>query len=142
MCNLWSICYGNFKISNGVKGVCRPLKQSNWGETFYVSFSVGDVSYGLLLMQKVQSHMKPISFDSKVKSHSEMGYSEVEQWAFALVLACRKFRYYLLPKKFVVVTSSTMLPDVILHLKPRKRIMRWVLELQEFEYEFLIDHIV
>ena len=71
-----------------------------------------------------------------------MGYSEVEQWAFALVLACRKFRRYLLPKKFVVVTSSNMLPDVILHLKPGKRIMKWVLELQEFGYEFLIDHTV
>ena len=71
-----------------------------------------------------------------------MGYSEVEQWAFALVLACRKLRHYLLPKKFVVDTSSNMLPNVVLHLKPGKRIMKWVLELQEFEYKFFIDHTV
>lgn len=69
--------------------------------------------------------MKPIYFESKIKSPSEMVYIEMEQWVYALVFACRKFKVYL---------------NVVLYLKPSKCIMKWVLELQEYEFDFQVDH--
>ena len=92
----------------------------NHEDVFYVSLSVGTVAFGAVLLQKHEKSLKPIYFESKVKSPSEMVYTEMEQWVYALVFACRKFKVYLLPKKFVVLTSSNMLPDVVLHLKTRK----------------------
>ena len=112
----------------------------NHEDVFYVSLSVGTVAFGAVLLQKHEKSLKPIYFESKVKSPSEMVYTEMEQWVYALVFACRKFKVYLLPKKFVVLTSSNMLPDVVLHLKPGKCIMKWVLELQEYKFDFQVDH--
>ena len=40
----------------------------------------------------------------------------------------------------MVLTSSNMLPDMVgLNLKPGKCIMKWVLELQEYEFDFQVD---
>ena len=112
----------------------------NHEDVFYVSLSVGTVAFGAVLLQKHDKSLKPIYFESKIKSPSEMVYTEMEQWVYALVFACKKFKVYLLPNKFVVLTSSNMLPDVVLHLKPGKCIMKWVLELQEYEFDFQVDH--
>ena len=112
----------------------------NREDDFYVALAVGTVAIGAVLLQKVSRNYKPIYFESRVMGPGEMAYTEAEQWVLALIFACRKFKIYLIGRKFFVITANNLLPEVVLHLKPGKRIMKWVLELQEYEFEFKIDH--
>ena len=116
------------------------MSPPNRGDDFYVSLAVGTVAIGTVLLQKVSQNYKPIYFESRVMGPGEMAYTEAEQWVLALIFACRKFKIYLIGRKFFVITANNLLPEVVLHLKPGKRIMKWVLELQEYEFEFKIDH--
>ena len=96
------------KIKEMLCQLPAAVSPPNHEDVFYVSLSVGIVAFGAVLLQKHEKSLKPIYFESKVKSPSEMVY----------------------------MTSSNMLPDVVLHLKPGKCIMKWVLELQEYEFDF------
>lgn len=99
--------------------MCPP----NHEATFYVSISVGSVDFGAApLLQKEDKNFRPIYFESKMKNQAEFTYTEMEQWVFSLIFACKKFKVYLLPKKFDVLTTSNLLPDVVQHLKPGKRV--------------------
>ncbi|MCO5562091.1 hypothetical protein L7F22_015717 [Adiantum nelumboides] len=75
-----------------------------WEETFYVNPSVGGDSIGVVLMQKDDSFMRPIYFISRMMTTAEKDYTMVEHMVMALMFAVGKFRPYLLPKKFVILT--------------------------------------
>ncbi|MCO5554572.1 hypothetical protein L7F22_008102 [Adiantum nelumboides] len=57
-----------------------------------------------------------------------------------MILACHNFKMYLLPKKFYVLTTSNRLSDVVHDLKPNKRILKWTVELQAYNFKFNVDH--
>ena len=58
----------------------------------------------------------------------------MEKEAFAIIFAVKHFRVYLLGKKFRVITDNNALRW--LHsLEPKGRIARWVMDLQEFEFD-------
>ena len=57
--------------------------------------------------------MHPIYFISKAMSDVEKEFLEVEKWMLALIHACQKFRSFLLPHRFVIITSMSLLPDVL-----------------------------
>lgn len=112
----------------------------NREDSFYVSLAVGTVAIGAVLLQKVNQNYRPVYFESRATGQGEQAYTEAEQWVMALIFACRKFKIHLIGSKFFVITTNNLLPEVVLHLKPGKRIMKWILELQEYEFEFKIDH--
>ena len=47
-----------------------------------------------------------VSFWSKAFSNVEQRYSQVEKEALGVVLACEKFRIYLVGKKFLLLTDN------------------------------------
>ncbi len=51
----------------------------------------------------------------------------------------RQFRHYLLPKPFVFLTSYSLLPQLLNGSNVSKSMMRWVAELQEFQFSFLVE---
>ena len=57
----------------------------------------------------------------------------------SVVFACRQFCHYLLPRPFVFLTSYTFLPQLINGVNVSKRVKKWVIELQEFEFSFLVE---
>lgn len=65
--------------------------------------------------------------------------SEVELVMVSVVFACRRFRHYLLPRPFVFLTSYAFLPQLINGVNMSKAVKKWVLELQEFEFSFLVE---
>ena len=58
---------------------------------------------------------------------------------FAVMFAVRKFRSYLLPKAFIILTLEHNLPYAIQHMSISPRISKWVLELQEYDYSFIVE---
>ncbi|MCO5585620.1 hypothetical protein L7F22_039555 [Adiantum nelumboides] len=83
--------------------------------------------------------MRPIYFTSKVMTQGQKGYTDIEQLVFSLVVAIRKFRSYLLLKPFIILTLEHNLPYAIQHMSISSKISKWVLELQEYEYTFIVE---
>ncbi|MCO5569634.1 hypothetical protein L7F22_023350 [Adiantum nelumboides] len=109
--------------------------------TYYICPSVGLDAFGAVLMQKDPkiAYMRPIYFTSKVMTEGQKGYTDIEQLVFSLIVAIRKFRSYLLPKPFIILTSEHNLPYAIQHMSISSKISKWVLELQEYEYTFIVQ---
>ncbi|MCO5592509.1 hypothetical protein L7F22_046512 [Adiantum nelumboides] len=106
--------------------------------TYYLCPSVVVDAIGAVLMQKDPNtaYMRPIYFTSKVMTQGQKGYIDIEQLVF--FLAIRKFRSYLLPKSYVILTLEHNLPYAIQHISISSKISKWILELQEYEYTFIV----
>ncbi|MCO5579588.1 hypothetical protein L7F22_033445 [Adiantum nelumboides] len=85
------------------------------------------------------AYMRPIYFTSKVMTQGQKGYIDIEQLVFSLIVAIKKFRSYLLPKPFIILTLEHNLPYAIQHMSISSKISKWVLELQEYEYTFIVE---
>ena len=83
--------------------------------------------------------MKPIYCASRVKTVVERALSEIELVMVNVVFACRRFRHYLLRRPFVFLTSYTFLPQLINGVNMSNAVKKWVIELQEFEFSFLVE---
>ncbi|MCO5596643.1 hypothetical protein L7F22_050711 [Adiantum nelumboides] len=108
---------------------------------YYLCPSVGLDASGTVLMQKdpKTAYMRPIYFTSKVMTQGQKGYTDIEQLVFSLIVAIRKFRSYLLPKPFIILTLEHNIPYAIQHMSISSKISKWVLELQEYEYTFIVE---
>ncbi|MCO5575588.1 hypothetical protein L7F22_029390 [Adiantum nelumboides] len=71
---------------------------------------------------------------------AEKDYSAVEHMVMALMFAVGKFRPYLLPKKFVILTLEEKFPLVLQHMDVSARISKWLMCLQEFEYTMQVEN--
>ncbi|MCO5578054.1 hypothetical protein L7F22_031892 [Adiantum nelumboides] len=69
----------------------------------------------------------------------EKDYTVVEHMVMALMFAVGKFRPYLLPKKFVILTLEENIPLVLQHMDVSARISKWIVHLQEFEYTVQVE---
>jgi hypothetical protein len=78
---------------------------------------------------------------SEVLHDAKTRYPEVHQLLYALLNASRKLRHYFKAHKILVVTSYP--PRVVLH-NPNEtgNITKWVVELAEFELEFVAHHVI
>ena len=93
----------------------------------------------LLQKGKGSQYMHPVYYASRVKMVVERTLSKVELVMASVVFACRRFCHYLLPQPFVFLTSSTFLPQLINGVNMSKAVKKYVIELQEFEFSFLVE---
>ncbi|MCO5580547.1 hypothetical protein L7F22_034415 [Adiantum nelumboides] len=131
-------CFNEVKEVLGFLSTIMPLDPQG---TYYLCPSVGLDAFGAVLMQKdpKTAYMRPIYFTSKVMTQGQKGYTDIEQLVFSLIVAMRKFRSYLLPKPFIILTLEHNLPYAIHHMSISSKISKWVLELQEYEYTFIVE---
>lgn len=83
--------------------------------------------------------MRPVYCASRVKFATERKMSEVELVMVSVVFACRRFHHYLLPRPFIFLTSYAFLPQLINGVNMSKVVKNWVIELQEFDFSFLVE---
>ena len=134
-------CEEVFQSVKEVLGAMPAMQAPDWEQVFYVNPSVGEDVIGAMLVQKGKGsqYMWPVYCASRVKSVAERGLSEIELVMVSVVFACRRFRHYLLPRPFVFLTSYTFLPQLINGINMSKAVKKWVIELQEFEFSFLME---
>ncbi|MCO5587277.1 hypothetical protein L7F22_041224 [Adiantum nelumboides] len=131
-------CFNEVKEVLGSLPTIMPFEPQG---IYYICPSVGLDAFGAVLMQKdpKTAYMRPIYFTSKVMTQGQKGYTDIEQLVFSLIVAIRKFRSYLLPKPFIILTLEHNLPYAIQHMSISSKISKWVLELQEYEYTFIVE---
>lgn len=72
---------------------------------------------------------------SRTLNDHEKNYSTIQKELLAIIFGCRKFRPYLYGKKFIIRTDHKPLQWLFNINKPNSKLLRWRLELEEFEYE-------
>ncbi|MCO5552619.1 hypothetical protein L7F22_006134 [Adiantum nelumboides] len=104
------------------------------------SSSVNKETMGAVLLEQDphSTRMWPVYFASMVRNALEKDYTEAECMMLALIFAVRKFRSYLLPKPFVILTAETLFPWVSSQMTLSSRISKWTIEFQEFQYSFKV----
>ncbi|KAK9702531.1 Integrase core domain [Popillia japonica] len=93
---------------------------------------------GILLQRMSDTPLEPVAYFSRQTSDIEERYHSYELETLAVVDSVERFRIYLLGRKFKVVTDCNSLKTVMKKRDLTPRIARWVLRLQE--YDFDIEH--
>jgi hypothetical protein len=75
-----------------------------------------------------------VAYASRALHGPETRYSATHLEALALVWAVRHFRHYLAGRKFVLITDHAGLQYVFSNPRPSNKMMRWVADLQEYDF--------
>ena len=70
---------------------------------------------------------------------TERAYSAVEKMVMALMFATQRFRAYLLPRHFVIITMEDTFPHILQHMDVFACISKWIVQLQEFDYTVMVE---
>nr|GFA29732.1 DNA-directed DNA polymerase [Tanacetum cinerariifolium] len=92
---------------------------------------------GAVLRQRHEKHFKPIHYASKTMNDAETNYTTTEKEMLAVVYAYEKFRLYLIMNKSIVHTDHSALKYLLAKKDAKARLLRWVLLLQEFDFQVL-----
>eukprot|EP00794_Sanderia_malayensis_P021278 gene21278-biopygen16313 len=111
------------------------LAYPNFDLPFLLQTDASDVGLGAVLAQlDADGQERVIAYASYTLSQRERNYTAMEKEALAVVFAAKHFRFYLLGHKFSVITDNSALRW--LHsVEPKGRIARWIMDLQEFQFE-------
>ena len=112
------------------------LQPPDWTKTFHVDVDTSSFYIGTILSQR-DDEMKdhPIYFASRQLSAAEKNYTTTEREALGLVYSYKKFCHYLLGYKTIFHTDHNALKYLVNQADLSGRIARWVLLLQEFDFE-------
>ena len=107
------------------------MKAPDFAQMFYVNLSFGLDVIGAIPVQRGEGsrYTRLVYYANRVKIEVERKYTKAELILSSLVYACRKFRTYLISKPFVVLTSYTLLPQLVNNSMLSRSMMRWLVEL-------------
>ncbi|XP_059301873.1 uncharacterized protein LOC132053786 [Lycium ferocissimum] len=95
----------------------------DWSQPFELMCDVSGFAMGAVLGQK------------KTLNGAQMNYTITDQELLAIVFAFKKFRAYLLGTHVIVHTDHAALRYLMTKKDAKPRLIRWVLLLQEFDFE-------
>jgi len=115
------------------------LSVPDWNKEFHVTIDASGWCLGSILWQfDEQKRENPIYYASRQMSAAERNYTTTEREALAVVYSCKKFRHYLLGYKVIFHTDHDSLKYLVNKPDLSGRIARWILLLQEFDYEVVV----
>jgi hypothetical protein len=109
-----------------------------WEKTFHVHVDESTIALGAILVQPGTGDLDhPIEFASIKFLDSEQNYNTTEREGLEMVYALQKFRHYLLGKHFKMFTYHSSLKYLVNKPVLGRRICRWLLLFQEFDFEVI-----
>ncbi|GKB51682.1 reverse transcriptase domain-containing protein [Tanacetum coccineum] len=109
----------------------------DWDLPFELMCDASDFAIGAVLGQRHEKHFKPIHYTSKTMTEAESCYTTTEKEMFAVVYAFEKFWSYLILNKSIVYTDHSALKYLFAKKDSKARLLRWVLLLQEFDFDVI-----
>ncbi|XP_040956132.1 uncharacterized protein [Gossypium hirsutum] len=118
------------------KLVSAPIVQPpNWNFPFEIMCDASDRSVGAVLGQRIGKEPHVIYYASKTLDAAQSNYTTTEKELLAVVFALDKFRSYLLGTKVIIFYDHAALKYLIGKKEAKPRLIRWILLLQEFDFE-------
>ncbi|GJT87927.1 reverse transcriptase domain-containing protein [Tanacetum coccineum] len=109
----------------------------DWDLPFELMCDASDFAIGAVLGQRYEKHFRPTHYASKKMNEAESHYTTMEKEMLAVVYAFEKFRSYLILNKSVVYTDHSALKYLFAKKDSKARLLRWVLHLQEFDFNVI-----
>nr|GFC17210.1 reverse transcriptase domain-containing protein [Tanacetum cinerariifolium] len=109
----------------------------NWDLPFELMCDASDFAIGAVLGKRHEKNFRPIYYASKTLTDAESNYTTTEKEMLAVVYAFEKFRSYLIMNKFIVHTDHSALKYLFAKKDAKARLLRWVLLLQEFDFDVI-----
>ena len=123
------------KLKNRLSTV-PVLIPPNWNKPFEVHVDASNFAIGSVLSQKNdEGHDRPIYFSSRQPSAAEKNYSVTEREGLGMVYSVEKYRHYFLDYKVTFHIDHDALKYMVNKPQLSGRIARWVLLLQEFDFD-------
>ena len=130
------VAFEEFKLTLSKASILSPF---NWKREFHVTLDASGWCLGAILWQYNEGKREcPVYYASWQMSPAERKYTTTEREALSMVYACKKFRHYLLEYWIVFHTDHDSLKYLVNKLDLSGRIARWILLLQEFNYEIVV----
>ena len=118
------------------KLVTAPIiRAPDWDHPFEVMYDASDYAVGAVLGQKIDGKRYVIFYASKTLNQAQKNYDTTEKEMLAMVYLFEKFRQYLLGSKVIVYTAHAAIKYLITKKESKPRLIRWVLLLQEFDWD-------
>lgn len=116
------------------------LATPDFNKKIIIQCDASDKAIGAVLVQKDETgEDRPISFISRKLRGAETNYTTTEKECLAIVFAMEKFKQYVEGLQFEIVTDHSALIWLLKQKDLRGRLARWVLLLQQFDFE--VKHI-
>nr|GFA88334.1 reverse transcriptase domain-containing protein [Tanacetum cinerariifolium] len=107
----------------------------NWDLPFELMCDASDFAIGAVLGKRYEKHFRPIHYASKTLTEAESNYTTTKKEMLAVVYAFEKFWSYLIMNKCTVHTDHSALKYLFAKKDAKARLLRWVLLLQEFDFD-------
>ena len=111
------------------------IRAPDWNHPFEVMCDASDVAVGALLGQRIDGKSYVIFYASKNLNQAHKNYDTTEKEMLVVVYSFEKFRPYLLGSRVIVFTDHAAIKYLLARKESKPRLIRWVLLLQEFDWE-------
>ena len=116
----------------------QPILQfPDFERPFNVTTDASNFAIGAVLSQGDYPKDLPVAYASRCLNSAEINYSVIEKELLAIVWAVRHFRPYLYGRRFRIVTDHQPLTWLFNIKDPKSRLVRWRLELEEYDYAII-----
>ncbi|KAL2607424.1 hypothetical protein R1flu_025997 [Riccia fluitans] len=116
------------------------LAVPDWNKPFHVHTDASSFAIGAVLAQPVNGNRDhPIAYISRKLIPAERNYTTTERETLAIVWATSKFDHHLKANKVKFITDHRAIVDLVRKPNPAGRLARWILALQELDFEVLYN---
>ena len=111
------------------------LAYPDFTQPFVLTTDASATGLGAVLSQGQGRHESVIAFASRTLTKAERNYSATERECLGVIWATEYFEYYLLGAPFIIYTDHDPLTYLRSVSQPHGRLARWMLKLEQFEYQ-------
>lgn len=105
---------------------------------FILTTDASDKAIGAIISHKNKNRQETmISTFNKTLDKAQQNYGITDKESLAVVKAIEHYRHYLIGKKFILYTDHKALTYLWEAKNPTTRMIRWVMKLQEYDFEVI-----
>ena len=113
------------------------LVAPDFTQEFVVQADASEVGLGAVLSQLRGGEEHPVLYISRTLLPRERNYATVEKECLAVTWALESLRFYLLGRRFTVVTDHAPLQWMARNRETNRRVTRWFLSVQAFNFSVI-----